>query len=1209
MRQLFNDNWEFLEMPLGTEFTKAQAAAEQGTFAAVRIPHDWMIGDSNDLYRDEAGWYRKCFEWKREKGQRIFLIFDGVYMDSAVYLNGHKLCEWKYGYTRFQAELTETLRDGENEVMVSASCQQPNSRWYAGGGINRNVWLMTTADVCIPDGGIYASAQKAADDGWDLRVEIRLDASKEAHSRLQPKVQLELLDGTASKADAAARNMTSPEGKRIGDSVSVSEEERANHVVQPASVKEADPQAAGSTLCRVLHYGPEAGLKRWDIDDPALYTLRVTLTTGTADEEKAEAAAGVTGTAGEENVGGTAKRLCEGCILQQEEIRIGFRETAFDPEKGFFLNGRHVKLNGACQHPDLGALGTAFHEDALRRQYEILKGMGVNAIRFAHNPFASEALDLADEMGLVVMDEAFDMWERSKTEYDYGRFFNEWQARDIESFVCRDRNHPCLILWSIGNEIYDQHADAERGYEISKMLMDEVHALDPYGNGAVTTGSNYMPWENAQHCADLYKLAGYNYSEKYYEPHHEKYPDWVIYGSETSSICMSRGIYHFPLKAGILADEDEQCSALGNSVTSWGAKSMEDCVAIDRDLTFSMGQFLWSGFDYIGEPTPYHTKNSYLGIIDTAGFPKDAYYVWESAWTDVQQNPMVHVFPYWNFNEGQEIDLRVCSNASEVELLVNGKSLGRQTLDHAIGSGHHLIADWHVTYEPGEITAIAYENGQEVARQTRHSFGDTEHFVVQEQLYGQESQDGSRIRRPEEGGRLHFYEISAVDADGYPVENAADRVKVSVSGGRLVGLDNGDSTDYDSYQASERNLFSGKLLAIVEEILEDGKLPDESLQDKGRENAETSAAASSGIEITVTRADRTPVRQVVLHAEGGQKFTAEQKVLKARAQIAPADADDQEIVFSAVDDNGVVTNIVHLEPNGNEVVMTALGDGSFHLRATSKGGTEHVRLISQIEYQVEGLGPAYLDPYGFISGSLYTGVIGEVGNGNEKGVATSRDGETVVTWSGIDFGPVGSDEITIPIFALSGEEYPLEIWEGVPGEEGAELLASEIYCKPCIWNVYQPETYHLAHRLKGLASFSIRVHQKIHIKGFSFTKLEKAWTKLYAGETDGVYGDSFRRDGMAVRGIGNNVSLSFKEMDFAEHPLHGIRIAGSTPLAVNTIHVRFYDGTNEEKEIIEFRKDGGEVQEFTLPERSGKWDLTFVFLPGSNFDFEWFQLF
>ncbi len=1149
-RESFNDNWEFLEMPLGTDLAKAREAADEGLFRRVRIPHDWQITGGKDLYRDGTGWYRKSLTWSREKAEetagkdcRVFLIFDGIYMDSCIYLNGERIGEWKYGYTRFALELTGKLSDGENELMVSANFQEPNSRWYAGAGINRNVWLMTVPSVCMEDGSLYAAPVRAKDGGWDLHVEAEISSRGASPEYPEAGIAVRVLDA---------------EGKEI---LPAAEEDTTAR----ASLALTADQPGRETVCKravgkAIHFDETAGIECWDIENPMLYLLEVCL------------------------IGR------DGRLLQTERIRIGFREIAFDPDRGFSLNGRHVKLNGVCLHPDQGALGTAFHRDALSRQYRIMQQMGANAIRFSHNPFAAEALDLADEMGLLVMDESFDMWERSKTTYDYARFFGNWQARDMASFVRRDRNHPCVILWSIGNEIYDQHAD-EKGRDLTKMLMEEVKALDPFGNARITAASNYMPWENTQRCADLYKLAGYNYSEKYYVPHHAEHPDWVIYGSETCSLCSSRGIYHFPLAAGILAEEDEQCSALGNSPTSWGAKSLEECIAVDRDLSYSMGQFLWSGFDYIGEPTPYHTRNSYLGQVDTAGFAKDAFYVWQSAWTSADNEPMVHVFPYWDFNPGQEVDLRVCSNAEEVELQINGVSLGRQRLDHAPGSGHHLIADWKAVYEPGEITAIAYENGKEVARQTRHSFGNTDHFVVKEEEHGESgflrNGQNKQLRESDEKTRLHFYEITAEDADGYPVENASDRVEVLVSGGRLLGLDNGDSTDYDSYASSCRKLFSGKLLAIVEE------------EDAGK----------TDITVTVKPAGAVCVRKIVLTAEDGQVFDPEKRVLRAKGVVCPPEASDPDIVFTAVDDNGVVSNLVSLEQKGCEVTMTAHGDGAFHLRATSKDGTDHVRVISQLEYRAEGLGPAYLDPYDFISGSLYSSCSGEVGIGNEKGVATSRTGETIVTWTGIDFGPVGSDEMTIPIFALSGEEYPIEIWKGIPGEDDAELLVKAIYCKPCIWNVYQAETYRLPHRLKGLTAISIRTQQKIHIKGFSFTRREKAWTRLFAAESDGVYGDAFRVDGTAVRGIGNNVSLSFKEMDFGSRPLHGIRICGSTPLEGNTIHVRFYDGVNEEKEIIEYRGDAAPVQEFALKERTGRWDLTFVFLPGSRFDFEWFELF
>ncbi len=1144
-RESFNDSWEFLEMPLGTDLAEARDAADRGLFRRVRIPHDWQITGGKELYRNGTGWYRKSLTWSGEKAAetagkdgRVFLIFDGIYMDSRIYLNGECVGEWKYGYTRFALELTGKLLDGENELMVSANFLEPNSRWYSGAGINRNVWLMTTPSVCMEDGGLYVSSARAEDGGWELHVEAEISSRSQSPEYQQAAVTVRLLDADGREILPAAEQETPAR----------------------ASLTLTADQPGRETVCRravgtALHFEEKAGIVSWDIENPALYLLEVRL---------------------------LGK---DGSLLQTEKLRIGFREISFDPEQGFLLNGRKVKLNGVCLHPDQGALGTAFHRDALRRQYRIMQRMGANAVRFSHNPFAAEALDLADEMGLLVLDESFDMWERSKTTYDYARFFDAWQARDMASFVRRDRNHPCVIMWSIGNEIYDQHAD-EKGRSLTKMLMEEVEALDPLGNARVTAASNYMPWENTQQCADLYKLVGYNYSEKYYAPHHAEHPDWVIYGSETCSLCSSRGIYHFPLAAGILAEEDEQCSALGNSPTSWGAKSLEECIAVDRDLPYSMGQFLWSGFDYIGEPTPYHTRNSYLGQVDTAGFAKDAFYVWQSAWTSADDAPMVHVFPYWDFNPGQEVDLRVCSNAEEVELRINGVSQGRQKLDHAPGSGRHLIADWKAVYEPGEITAIAYEGGREVARQTRRSFGDTDHFVVKEEENGRGEFPRSESNEEPGKARLHFYEITAEDADGHPVENASDRVEVLVSGGRLLGLDNGDSTDYDSYTSDCRRLFSGKLLAIVEE-----------------NDAETD------IVVTVKPAGEVSVRKIVLSAEDGQVFGPEQRVLRARAVICPQTAADQNVVFTAVDDNGVASNLVSLEQKGGEVTMTAHGDGAFHLRATSKNGTDRVRLISQLEYRAEGLGPAYLDPYGFISGSLYTSCSGEVGIGNEKGVATSRTGETVVTWTGIDFGPVGSDEITVPIFALSDEEYPIEIWLGKPGEDGAELLVKAVYCKPCIWNVYQEETYHLPHRIKGLSSISIRTQQKIHIKGFSFTKSEKAWTRLFAAESDGVYGDAFRMDGTAVRDIGNNVSLSFKEMDFGNRPLHGIRVCGSTPLAGNTIHVRFYDGVNEEKEILEYRGDGEAVQEFPLKERTGRWDLTFVFLPGSRFDFEWFELF
>lgn len=1159
MKHLFNDGWSFLLTPVGT--TREQAEDKKEEFTAVDIPHDWLIYDARHLYDDGTGWYRKCFSWEEDTDKKVFLSFEGIYMDSAVYVNGCKAGEWKYGYSGFTLDVTDYVKKGKNEIMVSACFQGPNSRWYSGAGIYRNVWLKVTEQTYIEENGIYISTERQQED-FVLRA---VTSVKRKNGIQRLSLIHKLFENTAEET------------------------------LREVSMKQLNNDGI---TCEYLVSAP----KLWDIESPNLYTLRTELWQGDR-------------------------------LIQQEDNIFGFREIIFDTNQGFFLNGRHVKLNGVCEHHDLGALGTAFYPEAMRRKFRILKEMGVNAVRGTHNMMAPGFMQLADEMGILLISEAFDMWERSKTTYDYARFFKEWSAKDVESWVRSDRNHPSVIMWSIGNEIYDTHAD-EHGQEITRRLMELVRKFDPEGNAAITIGSNYMPWENAQKCADLVKVAGYNYSEKYYQQHHKEHPDWIIYGSETSSIVQSRGVYHFPLKAGILAEDDEQCSALGNSPTSWGAKSLEDCITIDRDTDFSMGQFIWTGFDYIGEPTPYHTKNSYFGQVDTAGFPKDTYYVWQSAWTDYHCKPMVHIFPYWDFNEGQLIDVRVCSNAPELELFLNGTSLGKQSLAHEQGSGKNILADYQIPYEKGVLKAIAYdEKGQEIAVCEKHSFGNSEKISVQT--------DKDTLKA--DGRDLLFVEIGTIDNEGNPVENACDRVRVEVSGaGSLIGLDNGDSTDCDSYKGKSRRLFNGKLLAIVRAGLEPGAIRI-LVSGKGLKQAEilcqstalqaekpitvqptvscltdnkttgslyglSALESNKDMPIVLGKEDEIPVRKIVLVAEDGQLFTPDMKTLTVTAYIEPAQAQDQELIFRAVNDKGVSSNLVILEQDGNKAVMTALGDGEFRLRCMSKSGTESVRLISQLEFTIQGLGQAYFNPYDFISGSSFTAVKGEAGNGNERGVATARDGETTVSYSNIDFGSLGSDTITVPIFALSSEEYAIQIWEGMPDEQGSELLADVIYQKPSQWNVYQEDTWKLKRFVKGITTISFRVHQKIHIKGFSFQKCEKAWFRLPAASADAIYGDSFHIAGTDVEEIGNNVSLIFTDMDFDKYGAGKLRIRGRAPKGNNTIHVRFFNGTTESKQIVEFIQcEDWEEQEFTLEPLAGKWEVTFVFLPGSCFDFGWLQ--
>lgn len=1226
MKRLFNGGWNFWcgEPDLDV----SEAGKHLTEFQKVDLPHDWLIADAKNLYRDGCGFYRKIFSMQPKENKRYSLIFEGVYMDTTIWVNEQQAGEWKYGYSTFEIDLTPFVKAGENEILVSVNFRSPNSRWYSGAGIYRDVWFKETPKTYIRENGVYihteACGEKAgkepdfllyADteivgDAWD-EVRHTLYAKREA----PPEIELpfELLLGDEMELVEEASLVA---GKVREDS-GVAEEETSHASGKGTLCVPVEGTYAGSERADfcvsetiVFHNtNKNTNIYRvksprcWDVEHPHLYILKT--------------------------------ELCrDGEVIQDEYSQIGFRSIAFDPEQGFLLNGRRVKLNGVCEHHDLGALGAAFHRTAMARKFRILKEMGVNALRGTHNMTAPAVVELADEMGILMISEAFDMWERSKTTYDYARFFNEWSERDVESWVMRDRNHPCIIMFSIGNEIYDTHVDAH-GREITVRLRDLVKKYDYRRNAGITIGSNYMPWENAQLCADEVKLAGYNYGEKYYGKHHKAHPDWVIYGSETSSMVQSRGIYHFPLRASILTEDDEQCSSLGNSPTSWGAKSMERCVCEDRDMDFSMGQFLWTGFDYIGEPTPYHTKNSYFGQVDTAGFPKDAYYVWQSAWTDYRKAPMIHIFPYWDFNEGQSIDIRVCSNAPFVELFCNGKSCGRQQLTHEKGSGHHIIADYSLPYEKGVLYAVAYdEEGNVTARETKASFGNSAEIVLR----------ASGRAAVANGRDLFFVEIGTRDEKGNPVENAVDRVTVQVEGaGHLVGLDNGDSTDEDSYKGNSRRLFSGKLLAIIET----GTIPGAvriSVSGKGLKSAElvceaveiaqmlpfmkgekaqriyhnfwqdlceeTYAPGSTELiedheERQDEKQEEIPVRKITLCSPMGQRFSKEQPYLTVEAEIEPKEATDRQLLFRVVDEHGVDSNLVRLLVQGHTAQLHAMGDGSFYLRCMSRSGTDRIRVISQLEFTVEGMGQVYRNPYELISGSLYTSYQGEVSNGNERGVATARDGETVVTFGNIDFGPVGSDEITIPVFALTSEEYPIRIYEGVPGEEGCQLLADVVYQKPSIWNTYQEETYLLAKRVTGINTISIAVRQKIHLKGFVFKKLQKAWLPLDAAQADSVYGDTFTKEERAITGIGNNVTITYAEMDFGEEGTAGIRICGRAPESSNSLHIRFSQGEEESKQLVEFPMCGEYTEkEFSLTPVKGKWDVSFVFLPGSCFDLQ-----
>ena len=1151
-----NSEWLFFKQPL-SDTTTTLPAQNDSRFYPVNLPHDWLIANSADHYENSEGWYQKTISsdilpFDASSDDDWLLYFEGVYMDCTIFVNGMQAGEWKYGYSSFEVRLTPFLKTGENTILVHVRYQSPNSRWYSGAGIYRSVWLKKVPAVHIASDGIAAETHRLENGKWSLCMHTTLE---------KDGVQQSAKDFFASENDNKSTSLSLSFCVQTLDGTVILSE---------------IPEDTPVTLTNI---------KPWDINEPNLYKIVCTLS---------------------EN----------GTAIQTETITTGFRTTRFDTNEGFFLNDVHIKLKGVCQHHDLGALGSAVNRSAIKRQLTILKSMGVNAVRTTHNMPAVELLELADEMGILIVDEAFDMWEMSKTTYDYARFFKEWSARDVKSWICRDRNHPCVILWSIGNEIYDTHAN-EHGQEITRYLKEQVLLHDPYGHALPTIGSNFMQGENARKCADILKIAGYNYAERLYNKQHADHPDWVIYGSETSSTVQSRGIYHFPLAKPLLTDDDGQCSSLGNSTVNWGAKNQQFCAVSDLHMPFSLGQFLWSGFDYIGEPTPYQSRNSFFGQIDTAGFPKDAYYFYQSVWTDAKTNPMIHILPYWDFNPGQMIDVRVYTNAPKAALFFNDTLIGEKKLAHT--QEDNIIADWSLPYKKGVLTAIAYdEAGNEIARDTKHSFGDASSLRL----------SADRLEVPANGEELIFVTIDALDADGYPVDNATNRVHVTVEGeGLLAGLDNGDSTDYEPYKGDCRRLFSGKLLAIIAPSLTAGTITITASSD-GLTSASLTVNTTSYSEssdekdpcaedlhlMTITRdplADSIssqsdiPVRKITLSCETFTHLTADAPSAVIYASVSPANATTQTLDWKVTNAEGVTVPYAILEPIDNtHVRIHTLSDGSFFVRCSVTNGRGHTTLYSTLAFTATEIGTMNLDPYTFTVGSLYSDSEGEIANGNAHGAATGSEGTTSITYGPFDFGTFGSDTVTIPIFETESRPVDLTFIEGKTKTQSGTVLCRGHYDKKMIWDTYQEETFKLPKRLTGVTTFTIQVtNRKLHIGGLSFKKLEKAWSPLSVTDIDRIYGDAFCKTDDAITGIGNNVTIEYTDMDFGERTCVVIEITGRSPIEKNTIHVRTSNGTNETLNIAEFPySDDYATKRFPVNVLSGSQTVTLLFLPGSNFD-------
>lgn len=1006
-KTLFNSDWYFSEFPLGTVLKDVTAS---DSFVPVTLPHDYMIYHVSDLYKDSVGIYKKSFFLQKERNHTYLLRFEGVYMDCQIYLNGILIFEWKYGYSTFDADLTKYLNDGENEIYVACNYQSPNTRWYSGAGIYRNVWLIDEAFAYIPMDGIYVSMEERNGD-------FLLSIDTEALSKIEScaTIKHSLFDNNGITINEFSKECS------LTPNVSV--------ITQNCTVPSP---------------------KLWDIEVPVLYTLRTEL-------------------------------LVDNQVLDCEEFKIGFKTLRFDKDKGFFLNGRNVKINGACMHHDLGALGAAMNKTALRRQFEKLIEMGVNSIRTSHNMPSVEVMDLADEMGLLIMSEGFDMWENKKTDYDYSNYFNDWYKKDVRSWIRRDRNHPSLFVWSIGNEISD--TNEEKGREIASKLSKEVRVYDYKHNAYTGIASNYIEWDNAQKASCEVELSGFNYYERLYDAHHKKYPGWCIYGSETSSTVQSRGVYHFPYEVNLLTFDDGQCSCLGNCTTNWGAKNTEAVIIDHRDRDFVFGQYIWTGWDYIGEPTPYHSKSSFFGQIDTAGFEKDTFYQYKAEWTGNETAPFVHLLPYWDFNEGQIIDVMAYTNATSLELFLNDESYGKQLIDHK--KGKELKGHWKVPYKKGSLKVNAYDkSGKLVASETKNSFDDPASINLSTSTTSLECGKDE----------LAFITITMNDAKGNPVENARNRVYVEVTGaGKLVGLDNGDSTDYEEYKCNSRKLFSGKLLAIVAPT------------DNGEINVKVSSFGLPDASVTISTrgftysqyshdtiklcevSNECPARKIEIAGSGLNVLTKDDPSMKLTYKVYPRNSTYKDVTFKCLTKDGIEANFAKAVACDGTVTVTATGDGFFTLTAFCNIGKNLPEVVSTIDFECKDLGIARFDPTTLVPGICYTASHSNKCKVSFLGgvfLPASSESISYITFDNLDFKDKELSEIHIPIFTFL-DELPIRIHKG---DINSPIIFEGLYKAKSIYNVYQENTFKLPVTFSGKDSITLEfpVNQTFSVQGFYF---------------------------------------------------------------------------------------------------------------------------
>ena len=750
-RQNFDAGWLFI---LADSAQMSKEAYNDSFWRRLDVPHDWAI--EGDFYAGNPsgagggalpggiGWYRKHFtlgDCETQMSQsRFFLEFDGVYMNSTVYVNGQEVGFRPYGYSSFEYDITPYVKEGENVVAVRVdNSDQPNSRWYSGCGIYRHVWLTTTNLIHVKHWGVHVET-----DAKTGKVKVDVDVEGIGHYQVRNTV-----------FDAA--------GKEVGMKV------KKPHL--------------------------------WSVDDPYIYKVRTQL-------------------------------IADGKVVDEVWTTTGFRDFKFDAKTGFWLNGKNFKLNGVCEHHDFGCLGAALNEDALHRKLLKLKAMGANSIRSSHNPPAPELLNMCDTMGLIVMDESFDMWRRKKTQNDYARFFDEWHERDLADLILRDRNHPSILMWSIGNEVLEQWSDAQADtltLEQANLILNAGHDASTLAKEGelsvnslltmhlaeivkrydktrpITAGCNEANPNNHLFKSGALDIIGFNYHHQWVPGVPENFPGKPFIFSESVSALQTRGYYMMPSDSIYTApkqwwlpytDPSFMCSAYDNMHASWSS-THEETWDVVKHMPYVGGQYIWTGFDYIGEPTPYGfpARSSYFGIIDLAGFPKDSYYMYQSEWTN---ETVLHLFPHWNWLPGQTIDLWAYYNhADEVELFINGKSQGvRKKAD-----SHQYHVMWRVQFEPGEVKAVSRKDGKVVKEQVIKTAGAPDHI---------------RLTTDYKGKNTTFVAVEVVDKDGNLCPLAEDQIYFSVSGNaKIIGTDNGCQTSMESFKAPQRKAFFGKCMVVV----------------------------------------------------------------------------------------------------------------------------------------------------------------------------------------------------------------------------------------------------------------------------------------------------------------------------------------------------------------------------------------------------------